>query len=207
MALRLAEFISDTELGHVIFLSSSDVYGTEVVGQIHEQLPLNPSDAYSCSKLFGEVILREACVIQAIPILILRLTGIYGRNDLAQSTIGRLIESAGSDNRIVIFGDGEDRRDYVHIDNVSQIVEYGIKASNSGILNIATGTSHSVNQIVAMISELHSEQFRVEHRHSEEVMSQRNQSMDYDISLLVDTIPEFHPISLFEGLKMYLREY
>ena len=206
MALRLAEYISDTQLGHVIFLSTSDVYGTDVAGRIHEQLPLNPSDAYSCSKLFGEVVLREACVRQAIPILILRLTGIYGRNDLAKSTIGRLIESAGSDNRIVVFGDGRDRRDYVHIDNVSQIVEYGIKTFNSGILNVATGTSYSVNQIVAMISELHSEQFRIEHHDNEEVMSQRKRNMDYDISLLVETIPEFHPIPLFEGLEMYLRE-
>jgi len=40
MALRLAEYISDTQLGHVIFLSTSDVYGTDVAGRIHEQLPL-----------------------------------------------------------------------------------------------------------------------------------------------------------------------
>ena len=206
MALRLAEFISDTQIGQVIYLSTTDVYGTAVAGEIQEELPLNPGDSYSCSKLFGEVVLREACYKHDIPIMILRLTGIYGQTDMRMSTIGKLIESAKSHNRINIFGDGEDRRDYVHVNNVCQLIEYSIEACETGVLNVATGTSYSVNQIVDMISELYPKDFSIVYGDGERTTIQRNQSMDYNISLLVRTFPSFLPIALFEGLKLYLKE-
>jgi nucleoside-diphosphate-sugar epimerase len=207
MAENISEFIGKNKVGYFVFLSSPDVYGTNISGMISEKLPKNPEDHYACSKLFGEVILRECCFKNDVPLLTLRLSGVYGPKDHARSTINMLVESAILKKKIIIQGDGEDKRDYIHVKDVCEVIVKGIEKKAQGELNVATGKSLSINEIVALITLSYPQQFSVEYTPRKEIGKRRIKEMIYDTSLLKKTFPEFCPIPLEKGLELYLKEY
>ena len=206
MVQNLSEFIEENTIAYFVFLSSPDVYGTNISGMISEKLPKNPEDHYACSKLFGEVILRECCFKNDVPLLTLRLSGAYGPKDHARSTINMLVESAILKKKIIIQGDGEDKRDYIHVKDVCKVIAKGIERKMQGELNVATGKSLSINEIVALISLSCPKQFSVEYVPIKETGKRRIKEMLYDITLLKKAFPEFCPISLEKGLKLYLKD-
>jgi nucleoside-diphosphate-sugar epimerase/SAM-dependent methyltransferase len=205
MIQNLAEFIQKNKIEQFIFVSSPDVYGKNFSGKINENLPADSTDAYARSKVFGESILKDCCSENGVPLLITRLSGTYGPNDRARSTINMLVEPAVLNEKITIRGDGEDRRDYIHIQDVCKIIEKGIKRKLQGVLNLATGQSYSINEIVGFIEKFYPGKFSVEHVPVIEEDKKRVRHMEYDISLLKKTIPEFCPISLEKGVELYLK--
>ena len=152
MASNVSRFINENKIGYLVFLSSPDVYGTSINGLINEELPLSPEDYYAHSKYLSEFIFKKCCSDNNIPLLILRVSGIYGPRDHARSTINMLVEPA-EEGRMTIFGDGSDKRDFIHTNDFCRIVEGGVEKKIEGILNVATGKSHSINEIVGFIKE------------------------------------------------------
>ena len=68
MIRNLVEFIQKNEIGHFVFVSSPDVYGTNFSGKINEKLPTNSTDAYARSKVLGESILKDCCSKKGVPL-------------------------------------------------------------------------------------------------------------------------------------------
>jgi nucleoside-diphosphate-sugar epimerase len=87
------------------------------------------------------------------PLAILRPTLIYGaadpHNGYGPNRFRRL---ASSGEPIVLFGEGEERRDHVHIDDVAELVVRVLFRRSKGMLNVATGTVHSFRQIAERFS-------------------------------------------------------
>ncbi len=202
MADNVFNFIKDDSLSQFIFLSTIDVYGTRPKLPINENLSPNPKDYYSLSKLSSEFILKNSCANKNIPLLILRLSGVYGKKDEGKSTINKLVESANK-GKITIFGDGNNRRDFVHVKNLYDVIKNAIFNKTNCILNVATGKDYSIKEITEIIKEFFP-RTGIEYK---EKTNGRAKDIVFDTALLKKTFPKIEFMGIKEGLDLYLREY
>jgi nucleoside-diphosphate-sugar epimerase len=204
MVDNVAHAVLKNGVGQLIFFSTVDVYG--IVGQdttINEQLLPRPNDYYAFSKLIGEFILQKACTDSRTPLFILRLSGIYGPGDQGKSTLWRLVESAMSWREVVLYGDGANKRDFVRIDDVCRLVEDGIKKKTDMLLNVASGRSFSITEIVEAIRGCGLE-FTVIRKPEEANAEKRVKDIIFDVSLLKSAFPEINIRDIREGLPTYI---
>lgn len=205
MAENIGRFIEGHPVGYLIFLSTVDVYGI-VKNIINEKLLPDPNDYYAMSKLSSEFILKKYCTKGNIPLLIMRLSGVYGHGDEGKSTMNRIIDSIATTNRGIIWGDGTDKRDFVYVDDVCRIINMAIEKKIDMTLNVATGKSYSINQIFDIIKSCYPGDFIVEYKPKEKNNEERVKDMVYDTSLLAKAFLGFRFIDLHEGISLYLKE-
>lgn len=97
---------------HIIYTSSAAVYGNSIVAHTEDEATTAPT-LYGRSKLIGEQIISQACKQRTI----LRLANVYGNGD-GNGAID-IFKRGGNK----IYGDGEDVRDYVHVDVVAEAIK------------------------------------------------------------------------------------
>jgi UDP-glucose 4-epimerase len=138
---------------HIIFLSSIETYGIPKEKTITEKTQLNPQYNYSIGKVTCEMLLTLFCKQNNVELSILRLPGIYGKNDRETSIISKLVQSASQKKVFNLFGDGKDLRDYVYIEDLVRVIlNIAYMKKGVGIINIATGNSLSINYLIKIIS-------------------------------------------------------
>lgn len=208
MADNISNFIENNNVRQFVFLSTVDVYGlVDATTHINEKILPNPNDYYALSKLSSEYILKRTCSRMNIPLLVLRLSGIYGHGDEGKSTINKLVHSATLNKKIVIFGDGKAKRDFVNVEDVCNIIKNAIERKTTSTLNIATGKSHSINEIVEIIRSCCPEEFAINYEQDGSIHEQRAGDMIYDVSLLTSTFPDVVCKDIREGIPIYLNGY
>lgn len=138
----------------LVFASSAGAYG-ECEVPAGELFPLRPCGAYAESKRDAEQwLLRERT---AIPVTILRYSNVYGPGT-DSGVIPAFLRALGSHERPTIYGDGEQVRDFVHVDDVAFANLLALEQQEGPprlVLNIASGRPISVNQLWALISARH----------------------------------------------------
>ena len=135
----------------LIYFSSDAVYGSTAV-TINDKSKPSPDDLYGLMHLTREVMFREA--INDESLLVLRPSIIYGKNDTHNSYgPNRFIRSAESENKILLFGKGEERRDHVFVDDLVSIIKDSIRHNITGTYNVATGKSYSFYEIAKLITQ------------------------------------------------------
>lgn len=205
MAENLSLLINEKKVSQLVYLSTVDVYGSVASGTvINERLLPDPQDHYAISKLTAEFILKKICRLRDIPLLILRLSGVYGPGDEGKSTISTMVMSALQEKRLLIYGRGETIRDFVHVDDIARIIEKALESPSDATVNVATGTSTSILQIAELLRSHHFPEISIEFRNYEAGLEKRAAELSFDISLLKAVFPGFTPLSLVEGIKHYI---
>jgi len=144
----------------LVFAASSSAYGnTPTLPKVETMVPA-PLSPYAVSKLTGEELLRVFSRLYGIETLSLRYFNVFGpRQDPASeyaAVIPKFITAALKNTRPVVFGDGEQTRDFCFIDNT---VDANLLAANSKnklsgeCVNIACGDRISLNQLLSHIGE------------------------------------------------------
>ncbi len=134
---------------HVIYISSDAVYADADI-PLSETSCAHPASLHGVMHLARETMLADAC--KGI-LCILRPTLIYGAADPHDSYgPNRFRRLAHRGEVIVLFGEGEERRDHVYIDDVAEIVARCVAHKSEGVLNIATGTVTSFREIAEKIA-------------------------------------------------------
>lgn len=149
LANAILEALDRVAPAHVVNISSDAVYGDLPV-------PLSETSAAAPGSLHGVMHLaRElmfASTLTAQPVAMLRPTLIYGAKD-PHNGYGpnqfRRKARAGED--IVLFGEGEERRDHVFVGDVAELAVRTLFRRSSGILNLATGSVHSFREIAELV--------------------------------------------------------
>lgn len=209
MVENVSKVLVERSAGQFVFLSTVDVYGIDIKRnvKINEKLELNPNDYYAISKIVGEFLLRKTCAKKDIPLTILRLSGVYGPGDKGKSTIAAFIQSVFQDKKIYIYGDGKDMRDFVYVDDIYKIINEAIVKKLSRTINVATGRSYSILQIVDMIKSLSPYEFQVEFRPKVIKGDKRIEDMIFDCSLLIEEFPNLQLTELKEGISRYISHW
>ncbi len=145
----------------VVFAASSAAYGdTEELPKI-ETMPAKPLSPYAASKLAGEQLMRIFSDLYGLETLSLRYFNVFGpRQDPTSeyaAVVPKFITAALRNERPVVFGDGEQTRDFCYIDNA---VNANLLAANTSrklggeVVNVGCGERTSLNQLLEFIGQL-----------------------------------------------------
>jgi UDP-glucose 4-epimerase len=139
-----------------VFTSSMAVYADSPIGsRIDESWPANPISPYGISKLAAEQLTHQLCSHAGMESVVLRLFNTYGPGQQLSPYVGLVTivsnRLAAGENP-VIYGDGEQCRDFVHVDDVVQALVLAGTADITGkTFNIGTGRPTTVNQVVESV--------------------------------------------------------
>lgn len=149
MMAAICTALEFTPVEHVIYISSDAVYA-DADNPLTETSCAQPASLHGIMHLAREIMLADA---YKGPLCILRPTLIYGASD-PHNGYGpnRFRRLAQCGEEITLFGEGEERRDHVYIDDVAEIIMRCVAHKSEGILNIATGIVTSFREIAEKIA-------------------------------------------------------
>ena len=188
------------KLKHIIFPSSMMVYGEPIKSPIKEDHELNPSSWYGISKIACEKILKIYCKNKNINLSIFRITGVYGfgkySGDRCKSIIPDFINSIKNGKNITIKKPNE-KRDYIHTDDVVNAFFLTIKKPFNGIINIGTNKGIRIVDVANIIKKSIKSKTKII------INTTNNEKLDYtlDISKAKELIGYKPKISIEEGIK------
>ena len=150
----------DSGVRRVVYASSSSVYGATPALPKDESLPALPISPYAVAKLASEGYCRSFTEVYGLETVALRYFNVFGprQDPLSQysAVIPNFITAALRGDAPVIFGDGEQSRDFTYVDNVVEANLLAMSAPDVAgrMYNIALGDRISLNELVASIGEV-----------------------------------------------------
>jgi nucleoside-diphosphate-sugar epimerase len=157
---NLLVLAKEQKVRRFVYAASSSAYGDQVkLPKIEEMLP-EPLSPYAVAKLVGEYYAQVFYRVYGLETISLRYFNVFGpRQDPSSQysgVISRFISALLSGERPVIYGDGEQSRDFTYVDNV---VQANVRAAQTtqGIgetINIANGERISLNELLNVLKDL-----------------------------------------------------
>ena len=201
--LNLLLAARDSGVRRVIFASSSSVYGADATLPKHEELMPLPISPYGASKLAAESYCRAFWEVYELQTVALRYFNVFGprQDPLSQyaAVIPNFITAALAGTPAVVFGDGEQSRDFTFVSNVVEANLLAIHESNAvgRVLNVAGGQRTSLNEL---IQELESALGREVEASYESPRPGEVKHSQADVSLARSVLGYEPKVSLREGL-------
>jgi UDP-glucose 4-epimerase len=155
--VAVMEAMRDAGVKRVVLTSSGAVYGEQEEQPVCEGLFPNPGSPYAVSKLAAEHYVRTIGALWGIETVILRVFNAYGPGQSLPPAhapvIPQLLKQALGGGSLVVFGDGQQSRDYVYVEDVVEGLTSAATAKNVDrqVINIGSGTGVSVNALVDKI--------------------------------------------------------
>jgi UDP-glucose 4-epimerase len=148
---RVAKRCAETG-ARLVYISSAAVYGEPQRLPIDENHPTKPLSPYGLSKLAGEQVAQMLAPGAAV----LRLFNVYGPGQTGPyaGVVSKFIERAKGGLPPVIYGDGTQTRDFVHVADVAQFVEIVLNRGATGVYNVGTGRAVSIRELAAIVMRL-----------------------------------------------------
>ena len=196
MARALARALSAVEVAHVVNISSDAVYA-DSPAPLKESSCASPASLHGVMHLAREVMIRSAL---KAPLAVLRPSLLYGAGD-PHNGYGpnRFRRLAAQGQEIVLFGEGEERRDHVFIDDVAELVARVLFRRSQGTLNVATGVVYSFRAIAEKVVALSGRSVAIRGTPRSAPMP-HDGYRPFDITDCKKAFPDFGYTSLEEGL-------
>jgi len=196
----------------VMFAASSSAYGDSETLPKVETMPVQPKSPYAATKVAGEALLRAYAGCYDLDTVSLRYFNIFGPRQNANSAYAAVIaafaKALAAGERPVIFGDGEQSRDFTFVDNA---VHANLLASRCPqrlggvVLNVACGKRVTVNQLAQRMAVLY-EQSQIQPVHEPERAGDVKHSLA-DLTLTRKMLG-YEPVIGFDaGLEATVRWY
>jgi UDP-glucose 4-epimerase len=148
----------DNKLKKVVYASSCAIYGDAPGLSKKEDMPINPLSPYAASKLAAEEYCKIFQKVYGLPSVSLRFFNIYGQRQNPDSeyaaAIPKFIRIKSQGKTIEIYGDGKATRDYIYVKDAVRAFILAAESDASGIYNIGSGKSTTVNELAELISKL-----------------------------------------------------
>ena len=148
---------NDCNISKLIVFSSAAVYGEGFENKPHvENSATNPISPYGKSKLEMENIVKDASKTSNLNSIIFRLFNVYGegQSDVYAGVIKKFVKNAIQDKPLVIYGKGDQTRDFIHVTDLIEFIVRAIKKiddKKGEVYNIGTGKSISIKQLASEI--------------------------------------------------------
>jgi UDP-glucose 4-epimerase len=158
----------DNHVRKVVCASSCALYGDSPVLPKKEDMLPEPQSPYAVTKLASEQYCQVFGSVYGLPAVCLRYFNVYGprqdpRSDYA-AVIPKFITHALHNRPLIIFGDGEQTRDFIFIKDVVRANILAAEAQIQGIYNVGSGESISVNMLAATIEDIVGRKLEIVHR-------------------------------------------
>jgi UDP-glucose 4-epimerase len=207
--VSLMEAMRDTGVRRVVFTSSGAVYGRLPTQPVHENDTPNPDSPYAVSKWAAEQYIHTIGQLGDIETVALRIFNAYGPGQSLPVShapvIPRFLHQARTGGSVVLYGNGQQTRDYIYVTDVvaALLATATAKAVNRQVINIGTNVETSLVQLVSQIEQVTGKR----------VNQLTNQQKGGGVPRLVADISRaqqllgFRPfVGLAEGLQQILRE-
>ena len=156
--LKVLEAAKKCEVKKLILSSSSAVYGETETVPISEKNPINPLSPYAVTKATGELYCRVYSEIYELSTIALRYFNVFGPkqdpNSQYAAVIPIFIDKLLKNESPIIYGDGEQTRDFVSVKQVVEANIFAAESNETGSYNIGLGKSTSINQLFEMIKKI-----------------------------------------------------
>jgi len=150
----------DKNVKRVVYAASSSAYGDQQAPSKSETMAPDPLSPYAVAKLVGEYYCQVFTRVYGLETVSLRYFNVFGpRQDPSSEysgVVSRFISSLLSGEQPVIYGDGEQSRDFTYIDNVvaANLSAAEAKEASGKVINVANGVSITLNQLLADLKDL-----------------------------------------------------
>jgi len=138
----------------MVHISTSEVYGTNLNPGIPmtEAHPLyGQAGTYAVSKVCADLLCRMAYMTTGQDVVVVRPFNQVGPGQSVEKLFPRFIAQALANEPLTIYGDGDQRRDYVHTHDTARALWEARNLEAGTIVNVGTEKSYTVNEIAAMI--------------------------------------------------------
>ncbi len=153
---RLFEVVKTLkELKGFIFASSSSIYGDAERYPTSEEDPPKPVSPYGVTKLACEHLCRVYQKNFGVQITILRYFTVYGPRQRPDMAFYRFIDAMVHGKEFVVYGDGEQTRNFTHVSDIIEANILAMKNNASGeVFNIGGGSQISVNDVIRLLESM-----------------------------------------------------
>lgn len=158
--VSLMEAMRDTGVRRVVFTSSGAIYGRQSEQPVHENNTPHPDSPYAVSKWAAEQYIHTIGELWGMETVALRIFNAYGPHQSLPVShapvIPRFLQQALTGGSVVVFGDGEQTRDFVYVTDVVEALVSAATAKgvNRQVINIGSGKETSVVALIEQIEQV-----------------------------------------------------
>ena len=194
MMINFLEAVKKKHLSFFTYISTDAVYSLSL-DRVNETKPTEPETLYGMSHLVREKLVKE--YISENQLIILRPCAIYGEGDPHNAYgVMRFLREAKHGGSIKIFGEGEEFRDHLFIDDFASIALEAIFSKISGIFNVASGKSTRFIDLANLIADLFENAVSVDNLPRKMDVMHRH----YDLTKLWKAFPHLLPRGIKQGV-------
>jgi UDP-glucose 4-epimerase len=199
----------ESDVKRFVYASSCAVYGDAEVMPIKEDCLPRPTSPYGASKLAAENYVRVFYEVFRLKTVCLRYFNVFGSRQVYNNYSGvitQFVNRLAKNLPLVIFGDGEQSRDFVHVQDVVEANMLALKNRSAvGVFNVATGIATTINQLAntllgitnkSRLKVVHSKPRKGDIKHSVGDLSKAQERLHYNVKF-----------SLKEGLRELVESY
>jgi len=202
--LNLLNACLDADVRRFLFISSCAVYGEPRYFPMDERHPIQPLSPYAASKAAAEGYCKVFRKVYGLDAVVLRLFNVYGSRQREEDSycgvITKFVSSLLHGKPLVIFGDGNQMRDFVYVEDVAEAIWLALEseAAAGETFNIGSGRPTSINELAKLVTEVFGDE--AEMVYEEERIGDLRQSCA-DIAKAERTLGYRPKITLEDGLK------
>ncbi len=138
----------------VVYVSSSEVYGTCRISPMTENHPIEPQSIYGLSKLISEQYVKSFHKYYNLPAVIIRPFNVYGpnhRDDQYAAVITSFINRLEKGEPLIIEGTGEQSRDFTYVSDTVDGILLLSTLENGEIINVGNGHATTIKDLAATL--------------------------------------------------------
>ncbi len=156
----LLNYFKNKDIKKLVYAASSSCYGIPKQYPTKEKSIMDPKYPYALSKMIGEQLIDHYGKIYNIPYISLRLFNVYGTRSRTSGTYGAVfgvfLAQLLAGKPLTVVGDGKQSRDFTYVsDVVDAMTKSAFSKKKNLILNVGSGKSISINQIVNLLNSEH----------------------------------------------------
>lgn len=166
MINHLAQMLKEVSIAKLIYFSSTAIFGEDIHNEaIVEETAVAPRTFYGLAKLNAEFIFNHLFENQSEKLVILRPPVIYGPGDRSK-TYGptKFIDHALKNEILTLWGDGTEKREFIFIEDVCQVILQLLMQDKGGSVNLVSGQNYQFQQIISFIENITQEKLEIDSR-------------------------------------------
>jgi dTDP-glucose 4,6-dehydratase len=165
----LLEAVRAHDIARFLQVSTDEVYGHVASGASTENDPLHPRSPYAASKAGGDLQVLAYHTTYGTPALITRGSNTYGPYQYPEKLIPLFITNLIEEQTVPIYGDGQQIRDWLHVDDHARGIMHALEHGTIGeIYNLGGGNSRTNMEIARNLARLTGRAFESVARHVED---------------------------------------
>jgi UDP-glucose 4-epimerase len=203
--LNILNAARDADVERVVVASSSSVYGETEYLPFDELHPTRPTSPYGVSKLAAEQYARVYGRVYDVDTVALRYFTVYGPRMRPNMAISNFVSRCLNGDQPVIYGDGQQTRDFTYIDDIVRVNEKLLESDLTGeVLNVGSNDNITIQRLAETIRDQLAPELDIEYtnanagdaRHTHADVSKATELLDYE--------PE---VSIEDGVSRFIDWY